>query len=134
MAFIFKKKKEKDISEYLSEIERLKEKIDELSQEIEKLKEKEKVSFKKVGLVRFNPFQDLGGNQSFSLALLNEVDDGFVVTSLFGREGNRVYAKPIEKGNSIYPLTEEEKKAIKMAKHGKNNNSKTTGRGNSGTH
>jgi hypothetical protein len=73
-------------------------------------------SVHKVGVVRFNPFKDLGGDQSFSIALLDGQSNGVVVSSLHTREGNRVYAKKIEKGKTVkHPLTEEEVDAIKRA-------------------
>jgi len=58
----------------------------------------------------------VGGDQSFSLALLDKRNSGVVITSLYAREGNRVYGKPIKEGTSEYPLSEEEKKAIEEAK------------------
>jgi len=69
----------------------------------------------KVGVVRFNPFQDTGGDQSFAFALLNAKGDGIVISSLHGREGTRIYAKPIKELKSEYHLTEEEIKAIEKA-------------------
>lgn len=70
----------------------------------------------KVGIVRFNPFKDVGGDQSFSIALLNGKNNGLVISSLFTREGARVYSKSIENGKSEkHPLSQEEEKAIKMA-------------------
>lgn len=73
-------------------------------------------SVHKVGVVRFNPFKDLGGDQSFSIALLDGQNNGMVISGLHTREGNRVYAKPVEKGQAVkHPLTEEEKEAIKLA-------------------
>lgn len=76
----------------------------------------------KVGIIRFNPFKDIGGNQSFSIALLDSHDSGLVITSLHTRETGRVYAKPIFKGASDnHPLTEEERQAIKIANHLKKN-------------
>ena len=73
-------------------------------------------SIRKIGLIRFNPFNDIGGDQSFSVALLDEKDCGFIISSLHTKEGTRVYAKPIKDGESQkYPLTEEEKQAIKIA-------------------
>ncbi|PIP27795.1 MAG: hypothetical protein COX29_04620 [Candidatus Moranbacteria bacterium CG23_combo_of_CG06-09_8_20_14_all_35_22] len=72
--------------------------------------------FHKFGLIRFNPFKDVGGDQSFSLALLNGKNDGIVLSSLFTREGTRIYSKTIISGLSEkYPLTDEEKEAIKKA-------------------
>lgn len=67
------------------------------------------------GLVRFNPFSDAGGDQSFSLALLDDRKNGVVISSLYGREINRVYAKPVQNGTSTYQLTAEEKRAIEQA-------------------
>lgn len=72
-------------------------------------------NLRRVGLVRYNPFPNAGGDQSFVIALLNDHKDGVVVTSLYGREVNRVYAKPIKGGKSQYQLTEEEKQAIDQA-------------------
>lgn len=97
---------------------------DEMSQkEIEILKKRLGVveeefpkDIRRVGLVRYNPFSDAGGDQSFALALLDEHKDGVVISSLYGREMNRVYAKRIEKGQSAkHQLTEEEKQAISEA-------------------
>lgn len=73
-------------------------------------------SVHKVGVIRFNPFKDLGGDQSFSIALLDGQNNGVVISGLHTREGNRVYAKPVENGKAVkHPLTEEELEAIKRA-------------------
>jgi hypothetical protein len=69
----------------------------------------------RVGLVRFNPFSDTGGDQSFSIALLDGEGDGLVISSLFSRSETRVFAKPIQGGQSKYNLTEEEQQAIQLA-------------------
>jgi hypothetical protein len=68
-----------------------------------------------VGVVRFNPFADKGGDQSFVLAILDDHTDGVVVSSLHARTDVRVYAKPIIGGQSSYTLTTEEKEAIARA-------------------
>ncbi|OGE73972.1 MAG: hypothetical protein A3I07_04075 [Candidatus Doudnabacteria bacterium RIFCSPLOWO2_02_FULL_42_9] len=73
-------------------------------------------NFQKIGFIRFNPFDDAGGNISFALALLNSHNDGFVLSSLHGRDGTRVYAKVVRSGLSESQLTEEEVEAIKKAK------------------
>lgn len=71
----------------------------------------------KFGMVRFNPFNDVGGDQSFAIAFLNGKDCGLVISSLYTREGTRIYSKSIVNGESEkYPLTEEEKQAIGIAK------------------
>jgi hypothetical protein len=72
-------------------------------------------SIQKTGVIRFNPFKDTGGDQSFSIACLDASDNGFTITSLFTREGTRIYTKPLTNGESKYPLTEEEKNAIQTA-------------------
>jgi len=70
----------------------------------------------KVAMIRFNPFKDLGGDQSFSIALLNGKNNGITISSLHTREGTRVYSKTITSGKSEkYPLTEEEKEVVKSA-------------------
>lgn len=75
----------------------------------------------KTSVVRFNPFRDFGGDQSFSVALLDADNNGVVISSLYSRDGVRVYAKAIKNGLSQkYPLTEEEKEAIKRANIKKN--------------
>lgn len=85
----------------------------EISNQIHRLASE---SLHKVELVRFNPFKDIGGDQSFAIALLNGKDSGLVMSSLHTREGTRIYAKPIKKGVSEkYTLTEEEKQAISGA-------------------
>lgn len=70
----------------------------------------------KVGIVRFNAFEDTGSDLSFAIALLNENDDGVVLSSIFSRESSYTYAKPVIAGNSKYPLSAEEIKAIDLAK------------------
>lgn len=70
----------------------------------------------KVGVVRFNPFKDVGGDQSFAIALLNGKGNGLTISSLYSREGTRIYAKSIiSEESEKHPLTEEEKEAIKIA-------------------
>jgi hypothetical protein len=72
--------------------------------------------YHKIGMVRFNPFKDVGGDQSFALAILNGKNNGITLSSLYTREGTRVYCKSITQGESDkHPLTEEEKEAIQTA-------------------
>lgn len=74
-----------------------------------------RVAVSRVGLVRFNPFEDTGGNQSFALALLDAAGDGIVVSSLHARSGTRIYAKTIRAGRSATALSEEEEAAVRQA-------------------
>lgn len=70
----------------------------------------------RIGLVRFNPFSDTGGSQSFTLALLDGKDNGLVMTSLYARTGNRWYVKEVKNGQGLgIELSKEETTAIKRA-------------------
>jgi hypothetical protein len=71
-----------------------------------------------IGFLRFNPFRDAGGDQSFALALADEAGNGVVLSSLHGRDGTRMYGKPLAGWESPYLLTEEEKIVINQARNG----------------
>ena len=90
--------------------------LKELDQSLTQLYKDNRSNLQKVGFVRFNPFDDAGGNISFTLALLNAQDEGVVISSLHGRDGTRVYAKSVQAGRSESKLTDEEIQAIKEAK------------------
>lgn len=68
-----------------------------------------------LGVVRYNPFHDTGGDQSFAIALADGYGNGVVLSSLHARDVTRVYAKPLLHWESIHQLTDEEKKAIDLA-------------------
>jgi hypothetical protein len=70
----------------------------------------------KVAVVRYNAFHNVGSDQSFSLALLDNEDSGVVVSGIFGRDSSTTYAKPVKNGVSDYILTEEEENAIAIAR------------------
>jgi len=74
-------------------------------------------SLHKVEILRFNPFKEVGGNHSFTVALLDGKNTGFVLSSLHTREGTRIYAKPVVQGgeNKEYPFTAEEKQVVAVA-------------------
>jgi len=76
-----------------------------------------KSTFQKVGLVKYDAFQEMGGKLSFSLALLNETNDGFIINAMHSREGCYTYIKEIIDGNSVITLADEEKEALDMAMH-----------------
>jgi len=123
MAFFSKKQSEgepQNVDEILVEFKKVKDKCQKLAAKVDRLEEKNRQNIGKVGIVRFNPFEGFGGNQSFSLAMLNENDCGVAITSLFSRDGNRVYAKPIKNGESQYALSKEEKEAIALAQNSLN--------------
>ena len=75
-------------------------------------------SLQHIGLVRFNPFEDTGSDQSFAIALLDDQRDGIVISSLHGRANTRVFAKPVASGGSPHNLSDEESQAIRIAIEG----------------
>lgn len=117
--YLFKGNEDRDLESVLIN---LSEKSSLLSNNLSNLEERvagnqvrEEMHLQNWALIRFKAFQNTGSDQSFALALLDAVGDGIVLSSLFGREESRVYCKPIERGQSIYPLTDEEKEAITTA-------------------
>ena len=123
MSFFSKKPKDdpKNFKEILARFKELKENFQKISEELAEMKKQNKFSIQKVGVVRFNPFREVGGDQSFSIALLNDDDCGVVITSYYSRKDNRIYGKPVKNGNSEYALSEEEINAIQIAKNSKEN-------------
>jgi hypothetical protein len=83
-----------------------------LEKRVNLIEEDGKFHIQKVGLIRFNPFKELGGDHSFSLAILDSHDSGIIITSLHTRDRTRVYMKDIKKGKSGFELSAEEKKAF----------------------
>ena len=104
--------------EHLEKAKRAESRINELGVDLEKLKKEGDEHFQKIGVVRFNPFNETGGNQSFAVALLDGRGNGVVLSNLHGRGLTRVYAKPIKDfGPSGFELSEEEKNAVSIAKN-----------------
>lgn len=112
-----KKGKIDDILDSLLEKDVLfKEEIDKLKKTAEEIIYQNKFHFQKMGFLRFNPFDRVGGKESFVIAILNKEDSGIILNFLYTREGIRVYAKKIEKGIcEEYELSTEEKEVIKKA-------------------
>lgn len=86
------------------------------AENIDVLSTRMKSAFQKVGLVKYDAFHEMGGKLSFSLALLNENEDGFILNAVHSREGCYTYMKDIIAGNAVVVLSEEEKNALNMAK------------------
>ncbi|HWA31920.1 MAG TPA: DUF4446 family protein [Candidatus Paceibacterota bacterium] len=115
----FAGKKAKDLEDIITSLSEDTRKLESARNEIQKelslVNGKLKKSIRGVETVRFNPFPDQGGNQSFALGFVNEDGDGVVVSSLYSRERTSVFAKPVKGGRSEYELTSEEKEALKKA-------------------
>lgn len=105
------------LEKMLSEIEFSKKDLIEITKRCDKIEQDGLFHAQKIGLLRFNPFSDTGGDQSFILAILNGRDDGVLISSLHGRVGTRWYAKTIKEGKGMeHELSDEEKTVIKNAK------------------
>ncbi|AKM82952.1 hypothetical protein A2422_03185 [Candidatus Woesebacteria bacterium RIFOXYC1_FULL_31_51] len=89
--------------------------IKELNLRLEQLKDESKLHIQKVGLVKFNPFNETGGDHSFSLALLDGNKNGIIITSLHTRERTRFYLKEVFLGKTKLDLSKEESNALKIA-------------------
>ena len=99
----------------LDKVDDVSRELDELAARMAILEGAQRRAFQRVGLVRYNPFEETGGNQSFALALLDAAGDGWVLSSLHARSGTRVYAKAIKAGRGDAALSDEETAAIQQA-------------------
>ena len=79
------------------------------------------LSLSKTGIVNFDAFDDVFGKQSFALAILDQYNTGFVITSLYGTNSSNTYVREIKDGKSAIPLLEEEQEAVTKAMTGRMN-------------
>lgn len=89
--------------------------LDQMAETLGKLAAQADASLQRVGLVRYNAFDGVGGNQSFSLALLDTSGTGIVISSLFGRSESAVYCKAVKDGRPTMVVSREENEAIQQA-------------------
>lgn len=102
------------------EIDQLNETTGHLSEKLKAVNSTLLNTYQKVGIVKYDAFQEMGGKLSFSLALLDAEENGFILTSVHTREGCYTYIKEIIKGESFVILAAEEKSALEEAKKKKN--------------
>ena len=117
--FMLKLGKGNDIEEslktYIDRVEKVERKNDEIIHYCENLDNQVKQCMQKIGLVRYNAFKDTGSDLSFTLAILDEKNNGVVLNGIYSRETSNIYAKPIKNGTSSYTLSKEEKEALEKA-------------------
>lgn len=106
---------EEVILKKFEEIDELKEKGEKRQQKIEELSEKLRSAYQKIGIVKYDAFQEMGGKLSFAIAVLNEENNGYIMNSMHSQEGCYTYIKEIIKGESFITLGEEEKQALEQA-------------------
>lgn len=110
---------EEMILEYKGNIEASVEKVKNVEAMYKDMDNRVRRSIQKFSIVRYKAFDDVGSDLSFSIAFLDDKNDGFVITGIYGRAECTTFAKPIENGISKYDLSEEEKLAIKNAINGR---------------
>jgi hypothetical protein len=106
---------EEIVTGYLDKVEEVEMKGNEIKALYDSMDEKLKGCLQKVSVIRYRAFEDVGSDLSFSVATLDERNNGFVLTGLFGRNESTTYAKPIDRGISRYDLSSEEKQVLKDA-------------------
>lgn len=109
------KSMEKEITNLFTDIDYLKKAVDKNAKEIRHIYKRLETTYQKLGIVKYDAFQQMGGKLSFSLVLLNENNDGFVLNSVHSSDGCYSYTKEIKDGNCELSLGEEEAKALKIA-------------------
>ena len=116
---VFKGKKAGELESVMAEITKNLKEISASEEEtrkyLETVESRLRNSLQGVGVVRFNPFENSGSNQSFAIAFLDECGNGAVISSLYSREKVNVYAKSIKNSKSEYSLSKEEEEAISIA-------------------
>ncbi|MEW9121425.1 MAG: DUF4446 family protein [Thermotaleaceae bacterium] len=108
---------EEIVHKYYDKIDQAEIRVNQVNKKVEEMDERLQKSVQKVGVVRYNAFDNTGGDLSFSIALLDEHHNGFIMTSIYGRNNSAMYAKPVKKGKSSYTLSAEELQALDRAKN-----------------
>ena len=103
------------LKEYIKKVNTVEAKNEEIISYCKVLDDNMKKCTQKIGIVRYNAFKDTGSDLSFTLALLNDKNDGVVLNGIYSREMSNIYAKPVENGKSSYTLSQEEEEAIRKA-------------------
>ena len=106
---------EEMLTSHLKTVNKMFSKTLEIESEYKSARKMAEKSVQKIGVVRFNAFDNTGSDLSFAVAMLDSFGDGVVISSLFARDETRTYAKPVEKGQSKYHLSDEEREAITKA-------------------
>lgn len=106
---------EEMLNEHIAQVREAETRVEAVDQLAHRLEKAAYFSLQHMGMVRYNPFDGTGGDQSFAVALVDGHGNGVVLSSLHARDVTRVYAKPLQKWESTYSLTDEEKQAIALA-------------------
>ena len=111
---------EEDLENFMYKVDRVEKQNAEITNFCKNLDEDISKCIQKIGIVRYSAFKDTGSDLSFAVALLDEKNNGIVFNGIYSREMSNIYAKPVEKGNSKYTLSNEEVEAIEKAVNSNN--------------
>lgn len=106
---------EEDLENFMYKVDRVEKQNAEITNFCKNLDEDISKCVQKIGIVRYSAFKDTGSDLSFTVALLDEKNNGVVFNGIYSREMSNIYAKPVENGNSKYTLSNEEIEAIEKA-------------------
>jgi hypothetical protein len=106
---------EQALNDHVAQVRKTAAQVEAVDQLARRLETDAYFALQHMGVVRFNPFHDTGGDQSFAIALMDGHGNGMVLSSLHARDVTRVYAKPLREWESTYSLTDEERQAIALA-------------------
>ncbi len=109
---------EDTVNEYLDKVDHSIDLLTMTREELINLRKNQKIAFQKMGIVKYNAFFDLSGELSYSLALLDKMENGFILNSVYSREGSYSYIKEVKAGECDIELSKEEKQALEQAKNG----------------
>jgi len=104
------------LEEHMRHVREATDHVSELDGLVRQMERSSRGHIQHLGFLRFNPFRNAGGDQSFAVALADENGNGVVISSLHSRDVTRVYAKPLAAWESVYPLTDEEQQVIRQAR------------------
>jgi hypothetical protein len=106
---------EEAINNYMNKIDAVEKEGQLIKRLYGNMDSKLKGCIQKISLVRYRAFEDIGSDQSFSVALLDEMNNGIILTGIFGRSESTTYAKPVDRGISRYELSQEETQVLREA-------------------
>lgn len=109
---------EEILQSHIATVEAVSQRLETLTSEVERIANQQKRCLQRVGLVRFDAFEDVGGEQSFAVALMDDTGNGVTISSMYSRNDVRVYAKEIREGQPSHPLSTEELRARSIAQGG----------------
>ncbi len=108
---------EEELLSYMEKVQIADKENKKLQVEIEVLKKIQRMTYQKMGMVKYDAFREMSGELSYALALLDQEENGFIINSVYANEGSYSYVKQIVKGECQINLSEEEEKALNQAKN-----------------